>query len=40
MKKFASEIGDILATVANILQPRDSEEFVKYGFSDRPPETP
>jgi internalin A len=40
MRKFANEIGDILATVADILQPRDFEEFVKYGFSDRPPETP
>ncbi len=39
MKKFANEIGDILATVADILQPRDFDEFVKYGFSDRPPET-
>jgi internalin A len=40
MKKFASEIGDILATVADVLQPRDFDEFVKYGFSDRPPDAP
>jgi internalin A len=40
MKKFANEIGDILATVADILQPRDFDEFAKYGFSDRPPDAP
>jgi internalin A len=40
MKKFAGEIGDILATVADTLQPRDFDEFVTYGFSDRPPDAP
>jgi internalin A len=40
MKKFANEIGDILATVADVLQPRDFDEFLKYGFSDRPPDAP
>jgi internalin A len=40
MKKFANEIGDILWTVADILNPRDFEEFVTYGFSDRPPDAP
>jgi len=40
MKKFANEIGDILWTVADILKPRDFDEFAKYGFSDRPPDAP
>jgi internalin A len=40
MKKFANEIGDILWTVADTLQPRDFDEFVKYGFSDRQPDAP
>jgi hypothetical protein len=39
MKKFANEIGDILATV-DIRRPRDFDELVKYGFNDCPPETP
>jgi internalin A len=32
MKKFSREIGDILASVTDILQPRDFEEFEQYGF--------
>jgi hypothetical protein len=40
MKKFAGEIGDILATVADTPQPRDFDEFVTYGFSDRPSDAP
>jgi hypothetical protein len=40
MKKFANEIGDILWTVADTLNPSDFEEFKKYGFSDRPPDAP
>ncbi len=40
MKKFANEIGDILWTVADTLGPRDFDEFVKYGFSDRTPDSP
>jgi internalin A len=38
MKKFANEIGDILWTMADVIKPRDFEEFVRYGFSDPPPE--
>jgi internalin A len=38
MKRFANEIGDILWTVADTLRPRDFDEFLKYGFSDRPPD--
>ena len=34
MKEFALQIGDILSTVADILQPRSFEELVKYGFDD------
>jgi internalin A len=32
MKTFSRDIGDILATVADVLQPRDFEELVRYGF--------
>jgi internalin A len=32
MKKFARQIGDILSTVADILQPRDFEQLERYGF--------
>jgi internalin A len=39
MKRFANEIGDILWTVADTLRPRDFDEFLKYGFSDRPLDT-
>jgi len=37
MKKFSRQIGDMLATVADILQPRDFEELKKCGFSDVSP---
>jgi len=36
MNKFANEIGDILETVVEILQPRDFKEFEEYGFADGP----
>jgi internalin A len=36
MKKFARQIGDILATIADVLQPRDFQQLIKYGFSDPP----
>jgi internalin A len=32
MKKFARQIGDILSTVADIVQPRDFEQLERYGF--------
>jgi internalin A len=34
MKDFSHHIGDILTTVADILQPRSFEEFEKYGLDD------
>jgi internalin A len=40
MKQFSHQIGEILATVADILQPRNFEEFLKYGFDDPPNATP
>jgi internalin A len=40
IRKFAHETADILATVADVLQPRDFDEFVAYGFNDRPPDAP
>jgi internalin A len=36
MKDFSHHIGEILATVTDILQPRDFEELKSYGFSDAP----
>ena len=39
MKKLATEISDILWTVADTLRPRNFDEFVKYGFSDRSPDS-
>ncbi len=32
MKSFSSEVADILATIANIVQPRSFEELESYGF--------
>jgi hypothetical protein len=32
MKKFARQIGDILSTVADSLQPRNFEQLERYGF--------
>jgi internalin A len=34
MKEFAHQIGNILATVTDILQPRNFEELEKYGFGE------
>ena len=34
MKEFAHQIGPILATVTDILQPRTFEELERYGFAD------
>ncbi|SUS04594.1 Leucine-rich repeat (LRR) protein (fragment) [uncultured Defluviicoccus sp.] len=34
MREFSRNVSDILATVADILQPRDFEDLVKYGFAD------
>jgi internalin A len=36
MKDFSHQIGEILATVTDILQPRDFEQLKSYGFSDGP----
>jgi internalin A len=36
MKEFSNHISEILATVTDILQPRDFEQLIKYGFSDGP----
>jgi internalin A len=36
MKEFAYQIGNILATVTDILQPRSFEELKRYGFTDPP----
>jgi len=33
-KDFSHHVGDILATVTDILQPRSFEEFEKYGLHD------
>jgi internalin A len=33
MREFSFHIGDILATVADVLQPRSFDELVKYGFN-------
>ncbi|MDG4592281.1 MAG: COR domain-containing protein [Defluviicoccus sp.] len=34
MRDFSRNVSDILATVADILQPRDFEDLVEYGFAD------
>jgi hypothetical protein len=34
MRDSSRNVGDILATVADILQPRSFAELVKYGFKD------
>jgi hypothetical protein len=38
MKKYAHQVSDILATMADILRPRDLEQFKQYGFADAPGE--
>ena len=32
MKDFANKIGDILATVTDVLQPKTYDEFIEYGL--------
>lgn len=34
MREFSRNVSDILATAADILQPRDFEDLVKYGFAN------
>ena len=34
MKTFSGNVSDILATVADTLQPRSFDDLVKYGFTD------
>jgi hypothetical protein len=38
MQDFVNHVGDVLATFANIVQPRSFEDLMKYGFDD-PPES-
>jgi internalin A len=40
MKQFSNHVGEILAIVTDILQPRDFAELEKYGFADLPDEGP
>jgi internalin A len=40
MKEFAHQIGNILGTVTDILQPRTFEELERYGFADPPEKEP
>ncbi|NEW99350.1 leucine-rich repeat domain-containing protein [Rhodopseudomonas sp. BR0G17] len=40
MKEFAHQIGDILSTITDILQPRTFEELKQYGLADLPDEQP
>jgi internalin A len=37
MLDFAHHVGDILHTMADIVQPRSFEELVQYGLSDLTP---
>jgi internalin A len=37
MKKFSRQVGDVLATVADILQPSNFEQLKTYGFDGGPP---
>jgi internalin A len=36
MKRFSRQIGDVLATVTDILQPRNFEDLESYGFLEGP----
>ena len=38
MGEFHRHVSDILATMADIVQPRTLEELKTYGFNDLPPE--
>ncbi len=37
MRAFHHNVGDMLAALANIVQPRSFDELVRYGFADTPP---
>lgn len=34
MQRFSTQVPDILATLADIVQPRSFEELDRYGFAD------
>ena len=36
MRDFAHHVADILALLADIVQPRNFDEFLEYGFGDPP----
>jgi internalin A len=40
MQDFAHRVGDMLALIADTLQPRNFDELVKYGFGDETPVSP
>ncbi len=40
MQDFALRVGDVLALIADTLQPTDFDQFVKYGFGDEIPSSP
>jgi hypothetical protein len=37
MRTFHHEVGDILATIADTVQPRRFDEFLRWGFDDPRP---
>ena len=37
MRTFHHEVGDILATLADTVQPRRFDDFLRWGFADPPP---
>ncbi len=37
MRTFHHEVGDILATLADTVQPRHFDEFLRWGFAGPPP---
>ena len=40
MQDFAHRVGDVLALIADTLQPTDFDQLVKYGFGDEIPSSP
>ena len=40
MQDFAHRVGDMLALIADTLQPTDFDQLVKYGFGDEIPSSP
>ena len=40
MQDFAHRVGDVLALIADTLQPTDFDQLVKYGFGDKIPSSP